>query len=90
MIERARADHGGIAEFATGDVYALDFPDDRFDIVHAHQVLQHLVDPVSALREMRRVTRPGGIVAVRDADYGGMTWAPLTEVSTGGWRRTRP
>ena len=30
-------------------------PDDSFDIVHAHQVLQHLTDPVAALREMRRV-----------------------------------
>jgi hypothetical protein len=39
-------------------------------------VLQHLGDQVSALREMRRVTRPGGLVAVRDADFGGMTWYP--------------
>src|SRR3954453_11454461 len=36
-------------EFATGDVYALDFPDASFDVVHAHQVLQHLPDPVGAL-----------------------------------------
>lgn len=60
----------------TGDVYALDFPDDTFDIVHAHQVLQHLREPVAALREMGRVTKPGGIVAVRDADYGAFSWAP--------------
>jgi len=39
-------------------------------------VLQHLGDPVQALREMSRVTRSGGVVAVRDADYGAMTWAP--------------
>ena len=62
--------------FRTGDVYRLDFGDNTFDIVHAHQVLQHLTDPVAALREMRRVTKPGGVVSVRDADYGGMTWAP--------------
>jgi SAM-dependent methyltransferase len=62
--------------FTTGDVYALDFSDDTFDVVHAHQVLQHLGDPVRALREMARVARPGGLVAVRDADYGGMTWYP--------------
>lgn len=62
--------------FVLGDIYALDIEDDAFDVVHAHQVLQHLSDPVAALREMRRVCRPGGIVAARDADYGAMTWYP--------------
>ncbi|MFD5147408.1 methyltransferase domain-containing protein [Streptomyces sp. NPDC058401] len=65
-------------EFATADVHALDFPDNSFDVVHAHQVLQHVGDPVQALREMRRVCRPGGIVAARDADYAAMTWYPAT------------
>jgi len=68
--------------FAVGDVYALDAADDRYDVVHAHQVLQHLSDPVAALREMRRVTRPGGIVAVRDSDYAAFTWAPDTPLLT--------
>ena len=63
-------------ELARGDVMALPFEDGSFDIVHAHQVLQHLADPVGALAEMRRVTRPGGIVAVRDAVYSAMTWFP--------------
>ena len=63
-------------ELARGDVMALPFEDGSFDIVHAHQVLQHLTDPVGALAEMRRLTRPGGIVAVRDAVYSAMTWFP--------------
>ncbi|MEU1816266.1 methyltransferase domain-containing protein [Streptomyces roseifaciens] len=63
-------------DFTVGDVRALDFPDGSFDVVHAHQVLQHVGDPVGALREMRRVCRPGGLVAVRDADYSAMTWYP--------------
>ncbi|MET8856481.1 class I SAM-dependent methyltransferase [Streptomyces sp. NPDC004579] len=63
-------------EFAVADVHALEYPDDTFCVVHAHQVLQHVGDPVQALREMHRVTRPGGIIAVRDADYSAMTWYP--------------
>lgn len=63
-------------DFHTGDVHALEFADDTFDVVHAHQVLQHVADPVAALREMRRVCRPGGLVAVRDGDYSGFTWYP--------------
>lgn len=63
--------------FRVDDVYALDAEDDSFDVVFAHQVLQHLSDPVGALREMRRVCRPGGWVAVRDSDYAGFVWAPL-------------
>jgi len=67
---------GGPVEFAVDDVYALSDPDDSWDVVHAHQVLQHLSDPVAALREMRRVCRPGGVVAARDADYAAFTWYP--------------
>lgn len=54
----------------------LDLADDSVDVVHTHQVLQQLGDPVQALLEMRRVCRPGGIVAVRDGDYAGFTWWP--------------
>ena len=76
---RAAADSGiDRIRFSVGDVYGLDFDDDSFDVTHAHQVLQHLGEPVAALREMRRVTRPGGLVAVRDADYAAMTWFPDT------------
>jgi SAM-dependent methyltransferase len=66
----------GAASLAVGDLYALGVADASFDVVHAHQVLQHLTDPVAALRELRRVCRPGGVVAVRDADYAGFIWAP--------------
>jgi SAM-dependent methyltransferase len=66
----------GNVDFAVGDVHALDFADDTFDVVHAHQVLQHVADPVTALGEMRRVTKPGGVVAVRDSDYAAFTWFP--------------
>jgi 2-polyprenyl-3-methyl-5-hydroxy-6-metoxy-1,4-benzoquinol methylase len=74
---RAHAAGAGVdAFFAVGNVYALAAPDAGFDVVHAHQVLQHVTDPVAALREMARVTRPGGLIAVRDVDYAATTWFP--------------
>ncbi|MCU1394761.1 MAG: methylase [Ilumatobacteraceae bacterium] len=63
-------------DFRTGDAYALGFADDTFDVVHAHQTLQHVADPVAVLREMHRVAKPGGVVAARDGDYAGMVWYP--------------
>jgi SAM-dependent methyltransferase len=73
VIAEAASTSGGSAAppvtFEVGDVFALRFDDATFDVVHAHQVLQHLGDPTAALTEMRRVCRPGGLVAVRDADY---------------------
>ncbi len=77
-LARQEADRQGRpnVRFETGDVYHLAFADGAFDVVHAHQVLQHLSDPVGALGEMRRVCRPGGLVAARDGDYGGMLWFP--------------
>ncbi|MFJ4173310.1 class I SAM-dependent methyltransferase [Microbacterium sp. NPDC089696] len=63
--------------FSVEDVHALSFADDSFDVVHAHQVLQHVGDPVQALREMRRVAVPGGVVAARDADYAAFHWFPM-------------
>src|SRR5882757_6132468 len=78
VIEQAQRDAAGVdnVEFATGDIYALDFADASFDVVHAHQVLQHLPDPIGALREMRRVCKPDGVVAARDSDYSTFTWYP--------------
>ena len=73
----AAADGADVAvDLAVGDVYALDEHDGAFDVVHAHQVLQHLGDPVRALREMRRACRPGGVVAARDSVYRAFSWYP--------------
>jgi ubiquinone/menaquinone biosynthesis C-methylase UbiE len=77
---RAAADRAGVpVTFEVGDVYALAAADDSFDVVHAHQVLQHLTDPVAALREMARVCRRGGVIAVRDVDYGAFVVFPADE-----------
>jgi SAM-dependent methyltransferase len=76
---RAEARVRGLSNvrFARADAHALDYSDGGFDVVHAHQVLQHVADPVQVLREMRRVCKPGGLVAARDADYAGFVWFPL-------------
>jgi ubiquinone/menaquinone biosynthesis C-methylase UbiE len=63
-------------DFTVGDVQALQLEQDAFDVVHAHQVLQHVDDPVRALSEMRRVCRAGGLVAARDSDYPAFAWHP--------------
>ncbi|MFI7701301.1 class I SAM-dependent methyltransferase [Nonomuraea sp. NPDC049480] len=66
----------GNVDFAVADAHALPYDDDTFCVVHAHQVLQHVGDPVLALREMRRVTKPTGYVAARDGDYAAFAWYP--------------
>jgi ubiquinone/menaquinone biosynthesis C-methylase UbiE len=79
VIEQARVQAAvpdASVEWEVGDVYDLAFGDGSFDVVHAHQVLQHLADPVAALREMARVAAPGGLVACRDADFAAMSWYP--------------
>jgi SAM-dependent methyltransferase len=82
---RTAAERTGVdVTFEVGDVYAMAAPDDSFDVVHAHQVLQHLTDPVAALREMARVCRPGGVIAVRDVDYAATTWFPAN-AGLDGW-----
>jgi ubiquinone/menaquinone biosynthesis C-methylase UbiE len=82
VIRHARAsaaeagEAGAGVTFEVGDTYDLAFDDETFDVVHGHQVLQHLGDPMAALAEWRRVCRPGGVVAARDGDYAAMTWYP--------------
>lgn len=66
--------------FAAGNIYDLPFPDSTFDAVFAHHVLEHLRQPIRALREMRRVLKPGGVIGVRDPDFGIATWVPSTSI----------
>ncbi|HEX9259093.1 MAG TPA: methyltransferase domain-containing protein, partial [Acidimicrobiales bacterium] len=70
------------AAFFVGDAYHLEVDAGSFDVVHAHQVLQHLTDPVEALVEWRRALRSRGLLAVRDSDYGAFTWWPAEPLLT--------
>jgi ubiquinone/menaquinone biosynthesis C-methylase UbiE len=62
--------------YEEGSVYELRFADASFDVAYAHQVLQHLREREAALREMVRVVRPGGLVAVREVDWGTAAYWP--------------
>jgi ubiquinone/menaquinone biosynthesis C-methylase UbiE len=82
QVERAQtlAGERGITNvrFETGSVYALPFADATFDAALAHTVLMHLRDPLAALREMRRVLKPGGIVGLRDVNFSQQQFSPPT------------
>jgi ubiquinone/menaquinone biosynthesis C-methylase UbiE len=85
--EHARERGATNLELVVGDFRKLELVPGSFDVVHAHQVLQHLRDPVGALRTMAALARPrGGLVAARDADYAAMTWAPA-DVRLDRWAR---
>jgi len=62
------------ATFMVGDAHDLHFADHTFDAVLAHTLISHVTDPRPVLREMARVTKPGGVVAVFDGDYSSLTY----------------
>ena len=62
-------------DFRVGDAHKLDFPSATFDAVIAHTLISHVTDPLAVIREMTRVVRPGGTVAIFDGDYASLTYA---------------
>lgn len=80
VLEQARssATEAGLdnVDFESSDISVLNGDFGCFDVVHAHQVLLHLTDPVDAIRRMLTSVRPGGALAARDSDYGGALWWP--------------
>jgi SAM-dependent methyltransferase len=80
QIERAaagaaRTDVANL-RFETADCYALPFGDANFDRAFSHALMEHLRDPVRALRELHRVLKPGGIIGVCSPDWGGFILSP--------------
>jgi len=80
QIERAKtaAAQGGVrnVRFDTGDVYSLPVDNGTFDRVFSHALMEHLADPVAALRELCRILRPGGVIGVCSPDWGGFMLSP--------------
>lgn len=54
--------------FQQASAYELPFPDDSFDVTHTSQMLCHMDKPTDALKEMLRVTKPGGVVSACESD----------------------
>ena len=79
-IARAERQTTGNIRFSVGNVYDLDFADNSFDAVFAHNVLEHMVEPGRALQEMKRVLQPGGVIGLRDFDIGGVIHAPESKL----------
>ncbi len=78
----AREWHG--LDVVTGTLEQAQFPDASFDVVTLWDVLEHLHDPATTLREIRRILRPGGLLVLRvpnldswDARLFGDSWAGL-------------
>lgn len=71
--------------FTTGSAYQLPYPDEKFDVVFAHAVLYHLQQPEQALAEFRRVLKPNGLVALRDACHSGDMMIPESSDLTAVW-----
>jgi ubiquinone/menaquinone biosynthesis C-methylase UbiE len=67
-VAQNRRDSGSVT-YAVGEITALDFPDGHFHGVRCERVLQHVPDPDAAIKELARVTLPGGRVCVIDTDW---------------------
>lgn len=62
----AAAELGDRIELRTADVKALPFDDHSFDVVFSNTILHHIPEPIEMLREAMRVTKPNGVLMIRD------------------------
>jgi len=74
-------------KFEVGDVNDLDYPDGSFDVTYCRLVLMHVEDPVETVRELRRVTKKRGVLAVDDNDDGTVIVYPPVPRFTDLWSK---
>ena len=70
-ISTAMERYGSVASFMLGDLTALPFDSESFDVVVSFETIQHVADPGRALEELRRVLRPEGILLVSTVNSNG-------------------
>lgn len=66
QLEVAKENIGSNVYFCQGDAHILPFKDNQFDIVFCRYVLEHVVNPIQVLQEMKRVLRLGGKIFVQE------------------------
>jgi SAM-dependent methyltransferase len=80
VIQKARGNVGDLPAVSLhhASIYQLPYPSDTFDAVILSEVLEHIDDDVAGLREVWRVLKPGGVVAITvpNADYP-FAWDPI-------------
>lgn len=74
-------------QFDLGNIDSMDYEEESFDLSYCRLVLMHVSDPVRSVKEMRRVTRSGGYVAVSDVEDDLMTAYPDTPISWDVWKK---
>ncbi len=89
QIEIARAaalagGHGNM-ELRTGDVTDMPFEDGFFDVAHCNAVLMHVPDTPAVLAEVRRVLKPGGLLACRELIKSSCFFEPGVDGLNAGW-----
>ena len=86
-LARAAAEAGGHgnATFHVGSVTELPFEDNYFDVAHCHAVLMHVPDTEKTLSEVKRVLKPGGIIASRETVVASCFAEPTTDELRSGW-----
>ncbi len=89
-IRQARAaDEDGLVQLRQGDARNLPLMDDEwgtFDIVHCRFVLEHIPDPLVAVKQMVRAARPGGRIVLQDDDHDVLRMWPACDEGVALWR----
>jgi ubiquinone/menaquinone biosynthesis C-methylase UbiE len=82
---RIRAEKISNVYFEAQNLLSLSFPDSHFDHVFVCFVLEHLAKPLNALKEFKRILKPGGTITVIEGDHGSCFWYPETAESLQVW-----